>query len=78
MNTIRMLGRRVEYLGKTYPLSLIEAAPDANGMWHVSVTPFERETAATPYHGGTVRIVNPDNPHLPYTPSTIPPHLELL
>ncbi len=59
MNTIRMLGRKVEYLGKIYSLSLIEATADPDGMWHVSVTPFERETASTPYHGGTVRISFP-------------------
>ncbi len=60
MNTIRMLGRRVEYLGKIYPLSLIEAVPDADGIWHVAITPFERETASTPYHGGTVRVSFPN------------------
>lgn len=59
MNTIRMLGRRVEYRDKIYPLSLIEAAPDSSGLWHVSITPFVKETAATPYHGGTVRISFP-------------------
>lgn len=60
MNIIRMLGRRVEYLGKVYPLSLIEAAPGSDGVWHVAITPFERETASTPYHGGTVRVFFPN------------------
>ena len=60
MNPVRMLGRRVEYLGKTYPLSIVEAEPDSDGHWDIAITPFERETAATPYHGGTVRISFPD------------------
>ena len=79
MNTIRLLGRRVEHLGHTYALSLIEAQKGADGLWRVCVTPFERETASTPYHGGTVRVCDPDDPEQAYRlPKCRPPELLLL
>lgn len=77
MNTVRLLARRVEHAGRVYPLSLVEATLGADGLWRVAVTPFERETAATPYHSGTVRVADPDNPLLPYTPSARPPAMIL-
>lgn len=78
MNTIRMLARRVEHAGGVHTLSVVEASLGADGLWHVAVAPFVRETAATPYHGGTLRIADPADPAAPYIPSTEPPAFILL
>lgn len=75
MNTIRLLARRVEHHGTVYELSLVEARPGDDGLWHVSVSPFERETASTPYHSGTVKVADPDDFSRPYSPSARPPAL---
>ena len=77
MKSIRMLGRQVEHLGKTYPLSIIEAVEHSDGLWYVSVVPFCREVHSTPYHSGTIRVCNPADHTLPYYPAPEPPHRDL-
>lgn len=76
MNTIRLLARRVEHRGTVHAgLSLVEARLCDDGLWHIAVTPFERETASTPYHSGTVTVADPADHSLPYSPSAEPPAL---
>lgn len=80
MTTTRhLLARRVDHGGHMYSLSLITIVRSDDGMWNVSIEPFERETAATPYHSGTAMIRNGSNPELNFEgPSPLPPKLILV
>lgn len=76
---MRILARRVVHCGSVADLSLVEIRRGADGLWRVSVAPFESETASTTYHGGTLLICDPDNSLRPYdTPGPRPPKLILL
>lgn len=48
----KILARRVIYEGREYGLTLVEVCGG-----NVTLTPFERETAATVYYSGTLRIL---------------------
>ncbi len=64
---IRYLARRVEHAGQVFQLSIVEIFQDKTGLWHVKISPFEREIHSTPYYNGTLRITDPTDPSQPFT-----------
>ncbi|GEM_PF-2104242 len=54
---VRILARRISYLGTVHPLSLLHLYTDAEGRWHTDISPFERETASTAWYAGTVTVI---------------------
>lgn len=56
----RILARRVVLAGKEYPLTLVSVSRNDQGQHTVTLTPFERETANTVYHPGTLTIASAD------------------
>ena len=54
---VRILARRISYLGTVHPLSLLHLYTDAEGRWHTDISPFERETASTAWYPGTVTVI---------------------
>lgn len=51
---LRVLARRIEHLGVTHTTAIVDITPD---RLTISITPFERETAATPYENRPLRSV---------------------
>lgn len=51
---LRVLARRIEHLGVTHTTAIVDIAPDRLA---ISITPFERETASTPYENRPLRTM---------------------
>ena len=49
-----MLARRLEHCGVVYSAVIVDISPD---RLSISITPFERETAATPYESRPLRTL---------------------
>lgn len=74
----RYLARRVEHAGAVHSLSIVEVVQTPDGLWHVKVYPFSREVHSTPYHNGTIRVVDPHDSSQPFIDgSPYPPELIL-
>ena len=54
---VRILARRISYLGTVHSLSLLHLYTDAECRWHIDISPFERETASTAWYAGTVTVI---------------------
>ena len=57
---VRILALRISYLGTIHSLALLHLYSDAEGRWHVDITPYERETASTVWYPGTVTVIPAD------------------
>ena len=57
----RILAHHIILNGERFGLSVAEISRDGKGLWSVKVSPFERETAGTVFHSGTVVITEHDD-----------------